>query len=184
MQKIISALIFLLPALSFAQKAGVDTNYIFWSKDRPLQESDFQIRTGHVSNMYSFAQFGFDYKVGGTFGLPKDYKNKIRNYFIRTASWLDTTYEVNTSIKYQQTLFDLAEVYVRQFRKAVYENRKKLPWGKVKIEELNAQILTDFSKRRVLYDTTTSFGTLADKQKEWEILIAKELDELQDFAAG
>jgi len=185
MKKLSLVFIFLVPSLLFGQKSFSDSNYIFWSRDRPLQESDFQIKVGHISNSYSFAQYNFDYNFQGTFafGLPEDYKKKIRNYFIKSASWIDTAYDVSTSLKYQQTLFDLAEVYVRQFRKSVYDNRKKITWGKVKIDELNAQILTSFSNRRVQYDAATDFGAIADKQKEWELLIAKELDNLKEFGA-
>ena len=80
--------------------------------------------------------------------------------------------DVRTSIRYQQTLFDLAEIHVRHFRKSVYDNRKKIIWGKLKIDELNSHAMTAFSNKRVQYDTTTNFGTIADKQKEWEVIIA------------
>jgi hypothetical protein len=182
MKKIIITFTLILPGFCFGQNTP-DTAYIFWSKSRRLQESDFQIKAAHVANTYSFGQFSFDYKIGSVFGLPKDYKKKIRNYFIRSASWIDTTYDVSTSLNYQQTLFDLAEVYVRRFRKQVYENRKKIIWGKLNINELNVQTMTEFSKRRVLYDTDTHFGTKADRQKEWEIEIEKELDALKEFSA-
>ena len=185
MKILILILTFFISTLVFGQNSAADTNYIFWSKDRRLQQSDFKIKVGHVASSYSFAQYSFDYNVIGafTFGLPKDYKKKIRNYFIKSASWLDTTYSVETSIKYQQTLFDLAEIHVRQFRKSVYDNRKKISWGKLKIDELNSQAMTAFSNRRVQYDIATNFGTIADKQKDWEILIAKELEELKEFSA-
>jgi hypothetical protein len=183
-KKTVLILYFLFPILSFAQRSTADTNYVFWSKDRRLQQSDFKIKVAHISSMYSFAQYSLDYKLNGTFafGLPKDYKKKIRNYFIKNASWLDTTFDVNTSIRYQQTLFDLAEIHVRYFRKSVYDNRKKIAWGKVKIDELNSQAMTAFSNRRVQYDIATNFGAVADKQKEWEILITKELEQLKVFS--
>ena len=96
---------------------------------------------------------------------------------------MDTTNNVVTSLKYQQTLFDIAEIYVRRFRKSVYDNRKKITWGKIKMEELNSQVMTDFSKRRVQYDLATDFGEILDKQIEWENIISKELEELKDFSA-
>ena len=178
-------LTFFISTFLFGQKSAADSNYVFWSKDRRLQQSDFKIKVGPVASSYSFAQYSFDYNVIApfTFGLPKNNKKKIRNYFIKSASWLDTTYDVTTSIKYQQTLFDLAEIHVRHFRKSVYDNRKKISWGKLKIDELNSQAMTEFSNRRVQYDIATNFGTNKDKQKEWEILIAKELEQLEEFSA-
>ncbi len=51
------------------------------------------------------------------------------------------------------------------------------------MEELNSQVMTDFSKRRVQYDLATDFGEILDKQIEWENIISKELEELKDFSA-
>lgn len=178
----IFAILICLTALS--QNSITDSNYIFWSKERRLNRNDFQIKVAHVASSYSYAQYSFDYKINGAlFGLPKDYKKKIRNYFIKSASWIDTSYDVSTSIRYQQTLFDLAEIYVREFRKLIYTNRKKITWGKLKIDELNAEAMTAFSNRRVQYDFATNFGSIADKQKEWEILVANDLDKLKDFSS-
>jgi amino acid transporter len=61
----------------------------------------------------------------------------------------------------------------------VCENNKNLAWGKVKIDALNSQAMTAFSNRRVQYDTATNFGTITEKQNEWEILIAKEPESLK-----
>ena len=184
MKSLLTTVTFLIAYNAFSQNANTDTNYIFWSKDRKLNQEDFKIKVANVANSYSYAQYSFDYKVNSAlFGLPKDYKKKIRNYFIKSASWINTTFSVTTSIKYQQTLFDLAEIYVRGFRKSIYANRKKMAWGKLKIDELNAQAMTAFSNRRVKYDLATNFGRIDDKQKEWEISISKELDDLKDFSS-
>ena len=184
MKSLLTLITFSMTFHAFSQNLSTDSNYIFWSKDRRLNQNDFQIKVAHVASSYSFAQYSFDYKINSAlFGLPKDYKKKIRNYFIKSASWIDTTYSVTTSIKYQQTLFDLAEIYVREFRKSIYTNRKKMAWGRLKIDELNAEAMTAFSNRRVKYDLATNFGSIADKQKEWEILIANELDDLKDFSS-
>jgi hypothetical protein len=178
-------LFLIVVAVATGQSRPADSNYIFWSKDRKLQLSDFEIKTGPVGNTYSFAQFGLDYILESNFlfGLPKDYKKKIRNYMIKGASWMDTAYDVHSSIRYQQTLFDLAEIYVRKFRESVYDNRKTLARRKLRIEDINAQIMTEFSKRRVVYDRETGFATIPLKQMEWETTIANELEELKDFSA-
>ena len=43
--------------------------------------------------------------------------------------------------------------------------------------------MTAFSNKRVKYDFSTNFGSIDDKQKEWGILIANELDDLKDFSS-
>lgn len=124
-------LIFILYlGISLAQKKEIDTNYIYWSKNRKLKESDFIIKTSNNTSS-SFAQFGSEYNLIGVFSIriPKNYKEKIRHYFIRNGSWIDTTANQKLTLTYQQTLFDLSEIYMRMFRKEVGENKKKIFWG-------------------------------------------------------
>jgi hypothetical protein len=185
MQKLAFFVMLLIPVLAFSQRSGIDTSFIFWSKNRPLQESDFKINVEHFCSSHSFARYSWDYdvKANFAFGLPKDYKKRIRNYFIKNAAWLDTTYDVDVSIKYQQTLFNLAEIYVRKFRQDVYLNRKKVARGKISINELNAEESRKFTNRRIQYDIETNFASVPDTQQQWEKQIQKELDDLKDFAA-
>ncbi|MBB6002106.1 hypothetical protein [Arcicella rosea] len=176
-------IIFFCTFASFAQKSTIDTNLICWSKNRKLSIDDFQIKVANKGNSFSSAQFSYDYKVSAVFGLPKDYKKQITNCFMKSASWIDTTNNTTISLRYQQTLFDLGEIYVRQFRKFVYENRKKLAWSKINIDEINTKIMTDFAKRRVAYDTETSYGSNHEKQKNWEVKISNEIEALNEFSA-
>jgi hypothetical protein len=186
MKLYILTLILFLPLLSMGQNAANNSNIIFWSKERRLQEADFQIKIRGDLSSYSAGQYymGYESLVGiFTIGLPKNYKKRIRSYFVKSASWIDTTYDVATSIRYQQTLFDLSEVCVRQLRKSIYENWHKKVKARKGIEELHAQVLTDFANRRTQYDLSTDFGTLAAQQKLWEMMIAKELDDLKEYSA-
>ena len=182
MQKIFFIFLLSVPVILFGQKANPDSNYIFWSKDTRLKPEDFLIKTGR-SRTTSYGQFVFDSELKTVFGLPKNYKKKIRNYFVKNASSLDTTMDVNLSVRFQQTLFDLSEVYVRQFRKAVWENRKKVTWGKINMQDMIGQYMASFSVKRIQYDDETDGGVIEWKQKEWEEKIKKELEELKEFAA-
>lgn len=155
-----------------------------WSATRKLTLDDFLIKTKFIETTTSFAQFSFDYKVNGFDFLTKNFNKKVFNSFIKSASWIDTTTNFKQSLIYQQTLFDIAEIYTRQFRKALKENRKKLIKGVEIAENLHNEIMTKFSVRRIDYDSKTKFGYDLEKQKEWEIQIQIELAELNDFAFG
>jgi hypothetical protein len=159
-----------------------DVNKLQWSSTRKLTVDYFQIKTKIGETTLSFAQFSIEYQVGGLNFLTKNFNKKVQNYMIPSASWIDTTSNVNRSLMYQQTLFDMAEIYTRQFRKALKENRKKIISGVDFVSDLNNQILSNFAKRRVDYDKETNFGENADAQQQWEIQIQKELEELKDFA--
>lgn len=165
----------------FAQSVS-DSNLIFWSSTKKLTADDFGIKTQNQETNPSFAQFSVDYQVGGFDFMTKNFNRKVRNYLIKSASTLDTTSDVAASLRYQQTLFDICEIYTRHFRKALKENRKRIASGTHFIDELNQTAMTDFANRRVQYDSETNFGTIEEKQIEWENIIKKELNDLREFA--
>lgn len=174
--------IFLLSPFNilFGQTTKND-NLLFWSSKRKLTIEDFVIKTKNGETNPSFAQFSVDYQVSGFDFMTKNFNKKVRNYFIKSASWIDTTSNVSNSLRYQQTLFDICEIYTRQFRKALKENRKKITSGTQFVEELNQKVMTDFSNRRVVYDKESNFGQISEIQTEWELQIKGELNELKEF---
>lgn len=176
---ILISLFCLLTSFTFGQD---DQDNLQWSASHKITLDDFSIKTKSNETTSSFAQFSVDYQVSGFDFMTKNFNKKVRNYIIKTASWIDTTSNINQSLLYQQTLFDICEIYTRQFRKALRENRKKIANGTEIAKELNNKIMTDFSKRRIDYDRETKFGTDLTTQKEWELQIQKELLELNDFA--
>lgn len=172
--------IFLLQLnIVFSQTVLTD-NYISWSATRKLTINDFAIKTTNKTSP-SFVQFSVDYEVKGFDFMTKNFNKRVHNYVIKSASWIDTTFDVAQTLRYQQTLWDICEIYTRRFRKALKDNRKKIASGTNFIKDLNAKIMSDFSNKRMEYDASTNFGSDVEKQKEWEVQIQKELDELKDF---
>jgi hypothetical protein len=179
-QLLLTTIIFVLTtATSLGQ---LNEDYLLWSSSRKFTLDDFAVKTRNLETTTSFGQFSMDYQVNGFDFLTKSFNKNVRNRFIKTASWIDTTTNVQRSLVYQQTLFDICEIYTRQFRKALKENRKRLANGKTIAEDLNNKFMTGFAKRRIDYDRETKFGADELKQKEWQIQIHKELTELSDYA--
>jgi hypothetical protein len=179
----ICILIFLIQPFNilFGQTTKND-NLVFWSSTRKLTIDDFLIKTKNGETNPSSAQFSVDYQVSGFDFMTKNFNKKVRNYFIKSASWIDTTSNISNSLRYEQTLFDMCEIYTRQFRKALKENRKKIASGTQFVDELNQKVMTDFSNRRVVYDRESNFGQISEKQTDWELQIQSELNELKEFA--
>lgn len=173
-------LAFFFTSIAFSQNSN--ENNIFWSSSKKLTIDDFGIKTKNDETSPSFAQFSVDYQINGFDFMTKNFNKKVRNYLIKSASWIDTTTNISVSLRYQQTLFDLSEIYTRQFRKSLKENRKKIASGLQIVEDLNQKAMTDFANRRRIYDRETNFGIIQDKQIEWEMQIKKELDDLQNYA--
>ena len=174
-------LIFSMNSL-YSQNKIDSENLILWSSSKKLTIDDFGIKKDDSNIMLSFGQFSIDYQIGGFSFMSKNFNKKVRNYMIKSASWINTKKNVLSSLLYQQTLFDLSEVYTRQFRKALKENKKKFISGNQLIEQLNQEVLTEFSNRRIIYDEETNYAINTEKQKEWEIQIQKELEELKEYA--
>lgn len=171
--------VFILNTDCLAQQSD---DRLLWNGNYQLTVSDFGIKTNSLENSSSFAQFSLDYQLNGFDFMARNFNKKVRNYLIRSASWIDTSANIPQSLRYQQTLFNISEIYTRQFRKALRENRKKIIMGTQIAEELNQNIMAEFSKRRMDYSRETDYGKNELKQKEWEALIQKEIAALNNFA--
>lgn len=183
-KKQFSILIVLLLSINslFSQNKTENENIVMWSSTKKLTLDDFGIKKESTDAMLSFAQFSIDYSVNGFSFLAKNFNKKVRNYMIKSASWINPNKNVSTSLLYQQTIFDIAEIYTRQFRKALKENKKKAISGTSFVEELNKKSMSEFTNRRIEYDEATDYARDTQKQNEWELQILKELEELKEYA--
>lgn len=176
-------LLWLLASASVAH-GQEHADYLLWSPTHKLSVADFGIKNHGTNDHLSFAQFSIDYSVNGFDFLSRKFNKKVKNAMITSASWIDTTRMVAISLRYQQTLFDLAEIYARQFRKRLRENRKQIAKGTDIVRQWSEENATALSKRRLQYDTETKSGTDEARQKEWETTIQKELTQLDAYAYG
>lgn len=175
---IFSVLIF-STELSQAQESKAEK--LSWSATQKLQLSDFTIKTAAPKEPSSHAEFSITYKAGGKELLSSNLNKRVLNEFIRSGSWIDTTQDVQQALRYQQASFDLCEVYVRQFRKALYDNKPKIRRLSF-VDELNETYTNAYSKRRLEYDLETKAGTDLATQEKWEALITQELLLLKEYA--
>jgi hypothetical protein len=167
---------------SVTSTGQISDNYIYWSSNRKLTLDDFGIKTSDGKAGACASQYYFSYRVTGMDFMTKNFNKKVLNCIVRSASWIDTTFDVTKSLRYEQTLFDLAEIYARHFRKDLSANRKKLLKGTDFVKELSTKAMTDFAKRQVDYVSDTQFGTNPVMQERWEGIIKMELDSLKEFA--
>jgi hypothetical protein len=167
---------------SIAQYSKPPGDYRVWDPERKLTVDDFHIKIRQQPAYTSFVQFTMDYKVTGFDFMTKNFNKRVTNAMIPSASWIDTSADVERSLRYEQTLFDLAEVYTRHFRQQLKANRKKLASGTQYAEELNAKIMADFAKRRLQYDSETLQAANESEQVRWEGRIKQELAALAEFS--
>ncbi|SHI36394.1 hypothetical protein SAMN02745146_0655 [Hymenobacter daecheongensis DSM 21074] len=165
--------------------AAATADYLPWSATRRLTAADFRLALRANTNMRgSSAVFQFGMEGNAYDLLGKRGNAVVHNNMFRSASWLDTTEvsEVSRSLRYQQTLFDIQEIYARRLRQQGRANAWKIIMvGKPDLQELSAQLLKEDQQRQVKYTEETAYGTIEQAQEAWERQILKELQELQAF---
>lgn len=178
--RLVAVLLFLTTALSLHAQEEKDET-LEWSSSRKINLSDFKVKSAGDQEAASYAEFSILYKAGAMDFLSKNLNKRISTLFIKSASWIDTTQNIEQSLRFQQSSFDLCEIYVRQFRKALHDNRKKIKSLKY-VDALNEQYTMAFSKRRIEYDRDTKAATDNDAQQKWEAIIQQELAELSAYS--
>lgn len=156
---------------------------LYWSDSRRISINDFSIQTTQTQQGLSSVVFEIEYGIKGFNFLRKNFNKKVVHYMLISNSQIVIDDNTEQYIRYQQTLFDLEEIYVRQLRKAIAENRKKLLFTTKIVDELKEQIIdTNLMTRQIQYNNETNRGTNEMKQKQWEATIRKELDALANYA--
>ncbi len=168
----------------FAQMPKLDTSYLYWTENTKLTVQDFKIKVNGKIPGYSASQFGIevDPLVGRfSFGVSKNYKQLIRNYFHRSSSWIDTTINPEPILRYHQIMWDMWEVQVRKFRQEVSLNKKMIYKGLLTFKELESNRRTEFANWLIEFETQTEFGRNADKLSEWESKTQRMLNEYSEY---
>lgn len=153
---------------SYSQIQWDSSLSITWSnfKGKPLNRmSEFKATTlSFVESEYGSHDTCFFYNV--------------RTLFDEIKSWyVDTTNEL---LEHERGHFNISEIYARKIRKFLKINlRKGVPDDEIRkgIDEL----LKLKVKYQDLYDKETNYSQNLFKQKCWELKIAKQLKELDDY---
>jgi hypothetical protein len=124
--------------------------------------------------------------LAGTFaGVSFSYiikENNIEYEIVSEFSRYDSyvIFKSEDLLKHEQLHFDIVEIYSRKLR----EKFLVLDKMKSKLEDYIStynNIRNDLVKYQGLYDSETEHSVNKEKQKEWEIKVAKELEELDTY---
>lgn len=184
MKRIITGLIFTISSLSVTFGQNLQEGQKRWSSDQKLTLEDFKINISDENNDIVFSQFMISHANGGFDFMKRNLNQKIENIFLGNASWIDTTKlaDIPRQIEFQQMQFDLAEIHARKFRKRALENKGQIAKGFDIINQINNEIMTEFSKSRLVLVKETENGRNEQKFAEWEEKIETELKELNEFS--
>lgn len=183
MNKIIIGLILIIGPINQTFGQNLQEGQKRWSSEQKLTIDDFKIKISNDNNDDVYSQFMISHAIGGFDFMKSNLNQKIENIFLGNASWIDTTkiIEIQKQIDFQQMQFDLAEIHARKFRKRALENKKKIAKGFDIINQINNEIMAEFSENRLQLVKETETGQNDEKIVKWKEKIATELKELYEF---
>ncbi len=184
MNRTIIGLILIISSLNLTFGQNLQEGQKRWSSDEKLTIEDFKIKISDENNDVVFSQFMISHAIGGFDFMKRNLNQKIENIFLGNASWIDTTKvaDIQKQIDFQQMQFELAEIHARKFRKRALENKGQIAKGFDIINQINNEIMTEFSKSRLELVKETESGRNEQKILEWKEKIATELRELDEFS--
>ena len=89
-----------------------------------------------------------------------------------------------TTLRHEQTHFDLSEVYARRMRRYFAELYEPCLKSEVELDALAQKFVVQEADAQKLYDQETNHGLLATKQTAWNNEVAKELESLAKYTSG
>ncbi|MGJ7031573.1 DUF922 domain-containing protein [Niabella hirudinis] len=156
---------------------------IYWSPQRKLTWDDFK-GTPSATGYFSFgAATSCDLKMeSNSFSLlkkPKFYTEAVFNCYV---SWVRPVARGNdTVLAHEQCHFDIGELYRRKMQRQLDESNLAVFGLQEAVNRIVRDVNKQMVKRNDAYDEETAHGVNKDRQREWALLIARELDALKMY---
>lgn len=151
---------------------------IKWSENRRLTWLDFQdICFGESSNSAVTA-----YAIPFSFTIFQDsIFFEISCVFYKSKSCVKIDEVSSYILNHEQGHFDIAEIYARKLRKALFEYSFSKNTTKEEIETLCRKFISEMEKFQDEYDKITRYSRDEDEQELWDQQIEVELKQLINF---
>ncbi|GGW73987.1 hypothetical protein GCM10008085_27710 [Winogradskyella epiphytica] len=153
-----------------------------WSEGQKLSWSDFKGNPDPTSDAVALTAsgitFGYSLKTSGK--RIVDYRTTVEAHFYPNKSWYVKSRGNHHVLRHEQLHFDITELYARQFRQqltklVVNQNLKE------QMRSLHDSVNKALNETQIRYDKQTNHSMNIEKQKAWELFVAKELKALDQF---
>lgn len=155
---------------------------IAWSSELELQWSDFkgdpQPRYRAVALTASGISFGLSTKKSDTELI--DFSYQVEAVFYPDKSWHVNKPLGDVVLDHERLHFDITELFARKFKQRISESEFTLDI-QVEIKRIYDSINTELDEMQRRYDVETNHSQNVEKQKEWQDLIADEIDKLARY---
>jgi hypothetical protein len=176
-------LLFSCATVTTQKESSIDPNDIVqWTDTTKLSWDDFhgQPTKEAKGNSEIIIQSPANFKKA-TFLNPAS--TTVECYVDKKASWVKKSQAKPQLLFYNQTLFDLYELYSRKLRKKLAETTFGIEDPTGVFDTIYQTHTADLSKAATQYRTESGMGTKNKMIKEWSEKIANELKELIEYKA-
>lgn len=177
--KKLSLILFLLPIIAICQSLQPDE--FLWNTNRKLKREDYKILV-YEQDAAIRSSITLSWQLAGFSVFNKNFNQNVLNKFSGNSSAINPNAQnLETLLDYQQTNFDLAEVYARKMRRELLIHKNKLWKGFDYANQILNQLSSDFTRIQILMDSETNQGNNPTQLRIWQQKIKKELEELSEF---
>lgn len=158
---------------------------VTWQEDKKLTWDNFKspVSTKKNPDVAAYTHCGWEFSAIKSSDPKAPVTITIKTIFNEEKSWKDAKRMNDYILLHEQKHFDIAELFVRKFRKAVAEKIKTSGDYNKYFKIIYDGISTDYQSFQVAYDRETRHGIDKEKQAEYNNLISEELDNLKSYQA-
>lgn len=162
--------------MAFSQK-------IMWQEEQKLVWDNFKSPVNRKNNpdVAAYTNCGWEFSVVKSSNPKSPVTIKIQAIFNEDKSWKDVKKINDYILLHEQKHFDIAELFVRKFRKAVAEKISTSGDYNKYFKVIYNGISTDYKNFQISYDRDTRHGMNKEKQAEYNAAISQELDNLKSY---
>ncbi|AZA76292.1 DUF922 domain-containing protein [Chryseobacterium sp. G0186] len=158
---------------------------IFWKEDQKLVWENFKSSVNRKNNpdVAAYTNCGWEYSVVKSTNPKSPVTIEIKTIFNEDKSWKDVKKINDYILLHEQKHFDIAELFVRKFRKAIAEKvRTSGDYNKL-FKAIYSEISNQYKNYQISYDRDTRHGMNKEKQAEYNTAISEELENLKSYQA-
>ncbi|MBP2617703.1 DUF922 domain-containing protein [Chryseobacterium jejuense] len=158
---------------------------ITWKEEQKLVWDNFKSPVNRRNNpdVAAYTNCGWEYSVVKSSNPKSPVKIEIKTIFNEDKSWKDVKKINDYILLHEQRHFDIAELFVRKFRKTVAEKIRNSGDYNRLFKSIYTTISIEYKNFQMVYDKHTRHGMDEVKQAEYNAAISQELENLKSYQA-
>lgn len=158
---------------------------IIWQQDQKLAWDHFKSSVNRRNNpdVAAYTNCGWEYSVVKSSDPKSPVKIEIKAIFNEEKSWKDIKKINDYILLHEQKHFDIAELFVRKFRKSVAEKIRNSGDYDRLFKSIYNSVYNEYKSFQMAYDRDTRHGTDEVKQAEYNAAISQELENIKSYQA-